>query len=258
MPIVRRAPRKVITSQLTAEITGSPVPVTVVRSSRRRRTIAVAVVAGTIRMQVPMASTDGQLADLLARKATWIAGRLRSARAVSQPTPLVDGATVPYRGQELTLRIEARPIRRSLMVHCGNELRVQIPASTPKQEWPEAVSQALLSWYRERAAEVLPAVASHWATLSVLVPERVLIRDQRRRRGSCGPDGTIRLNWRLILLEPALADYVVVHEIAHLRHRHHQATFWDEVARLIPNHRDCRRRLNAEGKALSGPFDGSS
>ena len=79
---------------------------------------------------------------------------------------------------------------------------------------------------------------------SRLVATRVLVRDQRRRWGSCATDGTIRLNWRLIMLEPDLADYVICHELVHLRHRHHQASFWAEVAALIADHRERRKRLN--------------
>jgi predicted metal-dependent hydrolase len=78
----------------------------------------------------------------------------------------------------------------------------------------------------------------------------MLIRNQHRRWGSCGPDGTVRLNWRLILLEPRLAEYVVVHELAHLRHRHHQAPFWQEVSRLMPDYLDRRRELSAAGRQL--------
>jgi predicted metal-dependent hydrolase len=77
------------------------------------------------------------------------------------------------------------------------------------------------------------------------------MRDQKRRWGSCSPDGTIRLNWRLVLLESALAEYVVVHELAHLRHRHHQESFWQEVARLVPDHVSRRRQLRDAGKGLA-------
>ena len=83
-------------------------------------------------------------------------------------------------------------------------------------------------------------------------PDRseVLIRDQRQRWGSCAPDGTLRFNWRVVMLAPALAEYVVVHELAHLRVRSHSTEFWGLVSRVIPDAQQRRRRLREAGKDL--------
>ena len=79
---------------------------------------------------------------------------------------------------------------------------------------------------------------------------RVLVRDQKRRWGSCSSDGSIRLNWRLVMLDPALIDYVVVHELAHLRVPNHSPRFWTEVERWIPDSRHRRRQLREAAKTL--------
>ena len=79
---------------------------------------------------------------------------------------------------------------------------------------------------------------------------RVLIRDQRRRWGSCARDGTLRFSWRAMMLEPALIDYVVVHELAHLTHQNHSADFWDLVRSAMPDADDRRRRLREAGRSL--------
>jgi predicted metal-dependent hydrolase len=78
----------------------------------------------------------------------------------------------------------------------------------------------------------------------------VLLRDKKRRWGSCAKDGTLRFNWRLVMLEPAIVDYVVVHEIAHLVRPHHRPSFWAEVERLIPDYRARRKRLGEQGAGL--------
>lgn len=252
-PIRRQRPgagRAETMSHLTVEVAGAPVTVTIVRSRRRRRTIAIAVEAATVVVRAPMASTDPQLIALLRRRADWIAGRMSRTPAVHHVRPLVSGATVPYRGEALTLNIERRPIRRSAVGRHGDTLHVQVPSSIPDTEHQEAVQQSVSGWYRAEAAEVLVGIVRHWSAISGLEPARVLVRDQRRRWGSCGPDGTIRFNWRLVLLDPGLAEYVVVHELAHLRHRNHQAPFWQEVSRLLPDHLERRRKLTAAGREL--------
>jgi predicted metal-dependent hydrolase len=80
---------------------------------------------------------------------------------------------------------------------------------------------------------------------------RVLTRDQRQRWGSCGPDGTLRFNWRIVMAEPTLIDYVVVHELLHIQIRNHSQEFWSAVAAVMPDYRVCRTRLREMGPYLT-------
>ena len=78
----------------------------------------------------------------------------------------------------------------------------------------------------------------------------VLIRDQRQRWGSCTPDGTLRLNWRVVMLQPELAEYVVIHELSHLKVSSHSAEYWAQVSSLLPDAQQRRQRLREVGKML--------
>ena len=80
---------------------------------------------------------------------------------------------------------------------------------------------------------------------------QVLIRDQRQRWGSCAPDGTLRFNWRVVMLRPKLAEYIVVHELAHLKANSHSAEFWTLVSNLLPDAQQRRRLLREAGRMLS-------
>ena len=95
----------------------------------------------------------------------------------------------------------------------------------------------------ERAGHALSAAVERWAPVVGGTPSRVLVRNQKRIWGSCARDGTLRLNWRLALLEPSLIDYVVVHELVHLQVRNHQRDFWSAVEAVLPDFRERRRRL---------------
>lgn len=114
---------------------------------------------------------------------------------------------------------------------------------------PAGRRAALVAWYRARAAERLPERVAQWAQrIGVAVPA-VLIREQRRRWGSCDPGGTLRLNWRAVQLPWRLIDYVIAHELVHLRHKDHTAAFWTELGRHLPDcdaRRDELRRRGAE------------
>ena len=78
----------------------------------------------------------------------------------------------------------------------------------------------------------------------------MLTRDQRQRWGSCAPDGTLRFNWRTVMLPPMLTEYVVVHELAHLTVKSHSTEFWGLVSKAMPDAQRRRRRLREVGQTL--------
>jgi predicted metal-dependent hydrolase len=106
---------------------------------------------------------------------------------------------------------------------------------------PAEVEQHL----RTLAARELPQRLQELARLHGFAAPAVSIRNQRTRWGSCSPSGKISLNWRLVQVPPAVRDYVLLHELTHLRHLNHSARFWRELARLCPDHAEARRWLNA-------------
>lgn len=237
--------------RLIVELNGVATEATIIRSSRRRRTIAISVEAGSVKVRVPMRATRAQVEEAVRKHGTWVLARLAEPARELAELQFATSERIPYRGDFLTLCVRTAQVRRVLFRHEAESLLVDLPQSLETGEQrASAMKSELARWYRSRAVEVLVELTNHWASVSGLVPAKVFVRDQRRRWGSCAPDGTVRFNWRLILVEPALAEYVVVHELAHLRHRNHQSEFWAEVAGLIPDHLARRKRLTAIGRTL--------
>ena len=115
----------------------------------------------------------------------------------------------------------------------------------------EPIRRAIVAWYRVRAAERLLASVEHWRSrLGSGETPRVLIRAQRQRWGSCAPDGTLRFNWRTVMLPPALIEYIVVHELIHLTIKTHSTDFWALVSKAMPDAQQRRRHLREAGQAL--------
>ena len=126
-----------------------------------------------------------------------------------------------------------------------------MPETLNGEDRYQSIRGAAVQWYQERAAERLPeTVERWWPLLGRGEMSRVLIRDQRWRWGSCAPDGTLRFNWRAVMLKPALIEYLVVHELAHLTHRNHSKDFWDLVSKVVPDALQRRKSLREEGRRL--------
>ncbi len=103
---------------------------------------------------------------------------------------------------------------------------------------------------RERARKELPPRLLEMAAQHGLTVTGVSIRNQRTRWGSCGRDGKISLNWRLVLMPPPVRDYVLIHELMHLRRLDHSPAYWKLVAAACPDYRDARQWLRLNGPAL--------
>jgi predicted metal-dependent hydrolase len=109
---------------------------------------------------------------------------------------------------------------------------------------PAAVEREL----RMRAARELPVRLRELAAQHGFTVRAVSVRAQRTRWGSCSPTGRISLNWRLIQLPASVADYVLLHELAHLAHLNHSARFWKELERICPWHREARAWLRGNAR----------
>src|SRR5262245_58801984 len=166
--------------------------------------------------------------------------------------------------------VRHRRARRYLLrVDSDGRVRVTIPRGGSKREADEFVGRhldwiarerariapSILSFedrhaHRTRARAELPARLLELASQRGLAVTRVSIRNQRTRWGSCGRDGHVSLNWRLVLMPPDVRDYVLIHELMHLRRLDHSRAYWRLVAASCPGYREARQWLRTNGPAL--------
>ena len=112
------------------------------------------------------------------------------------------------------------------------------------------IQHLVMQWYQERALEWFAARMDHFAPLVGVEYRALRLSNARTRWGSARSDGAIALNWRLLHYAPPVIDYVVVHELAHLRHMNHSAQFWATVAQVLPDYALRRQQLHAQPAPL--------
>ncbi|MDA1010587.1 MAG: SprT family zinc-dependent metalloprotease, partial [Chloroflexi bacterium] len=195
---------------------GFAIPYRVVRSARRRRTVELRLERDGVRVAAPLRTPSAEIEAFVRSRLGWIQKQLAKLPPPPRTPHLESGGSVPYLGRMLPLEVVEGPVRRPRVQLDLLGLRVIHPP-VRDQERSAVVETALVGWYRARASEELPRRLQAWASRLGYAPSRVLVRDQKRRWGSCAPDGTIRLNWRLVMMPPDVADYVVIHELAPLR-----------------------------------------
>ena len=216
------------------------------RSARRKKTVQITVERGGVLVAAPAATPKKELRSIVLKRAGWILRQASTERAEAPAKRFVSGQTFPYLGCDVRLVLEMADSSESSVSFEGATLRVFVPAGLPDADRAGLIRNALVDWYCARAAEHIPDhVDRWWSRLGRGDKPRILIRNQRRRWGSCAWDGTLRFNWRVMMLEPALVDYIVAHELAHLTVRNHSSDFWSLVARHVPDVKQRRQRLRA-------------
>ena len=223
---------------------------TIRRSPRRKKTVAVTVdPVGSVLVVAPVGLASVRLDEIVTRKAPWIVQRLRRAESHGPPPApreFTSGESVLYLGRHYRLKVHPGATGTARLR--GGWLHVPAPAGARQAG---QVRAALVAWFRRHAAERLPERVEAWRAKADVAPPRVVVADQRKRWGSCDHHGTIRLNWRIVQAPMRLVDYVVVHELVHLRHRGHGRDYWQAVGRVMPDYERRREELRKCGFALA-------
>jgi len=223
----------VILSEETFPVDGHSVPLTVVQSRRARRYILRFRADGTVRLVVPRNGSITEARRFAAGQQAWLKRQItfffnRPARAREWQV----GTEILFRGEPT--KIES--VENSRSIRLGTEM-VAIPATAID------LRPAIEKHLRALALRELPGRTMEFAARHGLAVGKVTIRNQRTRWGSCSASGTISLNWRLVQVPAFVCDYIILHELMHLRQMNHSVRFWREVASVYPDHEAARRWL---------------
>lgn len=217
---------------------------TVIRS--RRRTIAIEISRdGEVLVRAPLRLVRREIAAFVEEHREWIALKLAQAKrrtTHAAPRRFREGETFLFLGERHRLRFDAG----------GEYLRKENGEFLLGADLASRAGDLFRTWYRARAREVFEDRVSHFAPRMGLYCRAVRITDARERWGSCSASGTLNFSWRLVMAPPAVIDYVVVHELAHLAEMNHSRRFWDCVAGVLPDHRARRKWLREHEHFLDG------
>ena len=214
-----------------------------VRNRQARRYILRLRPDGTARVTVPRGGVIAEAQRFAERNTAWLERQLlRQALRPLRPVAWLVGMEILFRGNRV--RLEAGVNGESGVVRFGGQTLAVADATGDLRP---AVEQHL----RQLAARELPPRVLELAALHNLPVRRVTVRNQRSRWGSCSRRGTISLNWRLVQAPDFVRDYLVLHELAHLKEMNHSRRFWNEVARLCPGFREAERWLKQHSALLA-------
>ena len=209
----------------------------------QRRTIGLAIDHRGLRVGAPTRARLGDIESLIRQHGQWVLDKLAAWR--ERPTPntqeITDGTIIPLLGEPLTIALTS--LGRARWQFGPQTLYLQPTATaSPAQVLEQALRDKARAVFAER-------LAIHAPRLGVAVPP-LRLSSAKTRWGSCSHHGGISLNWRLVYMPLAVIDYVVCHELAHLKEMNHSPRFWSVVEQLCPDWRKLRLELRHQARQI--------
>jgi len=210
----------------------------------KRRTIALIIERdGSFTVRAPMRAPHAAIETFIQQKADWITRTRKKIKSI-EPTvgkQYADGEKFLFLGSSFDLKLVGLQ-KHSLHFDSGFTLR---QSAQIKGE------QVFTRWYKSRAFEIISERVEKYSQQYNFAPKQVKISSAKTRWGSCSPNGTLNFTWRLVMAPLDVIDYVVVHELAHLRVKNHSSKFWKAVEVIYPEYKKQRKWLRENGGKLN-------
>ena len=223
----------------------------IVYSKKRRKAAIVVCPDLKVEFRAPHGLSREAIREMVQKKAGWVWEKLdwfEANRLPNQEKRYIDGEMYLYLGREYPLKIlHMGGVNKSLASFSGAELTVLIPEAVSEELKPTLVKKAVWDFYRDCAeSDVDRLLKVYSEKLKISLPV-FKVKHQKRRWGSCSADNVLRINFQLMMAPPEQLEYVVVHELCHVKEKNHSARFWKLVGELMPGYEVHRKNLKKDG-----------
>ena len=219
---------------------------TVIRTKRRTIAIHIDPLKGVL-VRAPKRGHTSEIRKFLLKKAPWILKKLELARRQAAEIPrhnFMAGDIFLFRGEEYSLTFETA--KKNGVDIAGHYIVIGLKPETPREKVPDMLKK----WYIAQARKTFNERVTVFSPDIGAKPVRIAIRGQSKRWGSCSAKGNLNFNWKLVMAPPSILDYVVAHELCHLKHPNHQSEFWKLLGAIMPDYASRRDWLKQNGHKL--------
>ncbi|WP_427036595.1 M48 family metallopeptidase [Cytobacillus pseudoceanisediminis] len=208
-----------------------------------------------IRLITPHGITDKQIEEIIQKKAPTILQKLKEINEITEP-PLpkefVSGEKFKYLGRNYRLKVYREDgLQKAKLSFTRGRFIATIPDKMDEDEKRQQLMGLFKTWYLEHGkSKIQSRLKMHGAKMGV-TPNDVQLKEQRMRWGTCTAEGNIYLNWRIIMSPMPIVDYVLVHELAHLKYMNHTNDYWNFVRSILPDYEQRKEWLRVNGPTLT-------
>ena len=227
----------------------------------RRKTLSLQVKQGRVFVRAPLHIDEQYIKTFIEKKQAWLNAKItQQNQATDLSCNFNQGDQLLLLGQWVTLNIHWTDCaqrtcnKENVFLTSGSSnqqiLNVNMPRTSNNASQLEEVKKQLEGYLKQQAQVIILPKVAQYAQLTQLSPVSVKIRQYRARWGSCNNRGELSFNYLLMMLPLAVIDYVIVHELCHLQHLNHSASFWQLVAKYFPDYQEAKHWIKLNHSAL--------
>ena len=229
------------------QIQGDGFTVTV-KKSNRRKTTALTIKRGEVFVHIPTRLPIVIAQQFIKEKTAWIKQKLeQQSLRMPMERDFINGEVLLFLGEKHTLQLVEKSAPVSVL---KNEQNINVHGRLNRLS-KAAIRAAIILWFKHQAAEYLSHRTHQLSIKTGLKPKSITIKTYKARWGSCGIHGDIQFNWKLMLAPPEIIDYVIIHELCHIKQHNHSAAFWHLVEQHYPYYIMSRNWLKYNGYNLN-------
>ena len=221
-----------------------------IRESSKAKKLTINVTPDCVEVVVPSGTEKKAIEDILRKRRRWIYNKrdelldgLRMVQGV-YPENYLSGSKIMYRGRMLRISVRGISGITEPSVTYKTGFYIDVPEGLPEQERKLMVKSVLENWMKSHVLQDCRSFIRKYSEKFSQSPNGVRIKEQKRLWGSCGKDGVLYINWHLIHAPLRILEYVVIHEMVHLKYRNHTEEFWNRLKSLYPTTSDCENWLS--------------
>jgi len=218
---------------------------TIIRSSRRK-SMALVIKQGEVIVRIPAKLAVSTAQHFVDKKSYWIKQKLQQ-RPVTQEKVYANGESFLFLGETYELKIHNSSAENTIKQE-DNVIQLY---TKKKDMTADGIKRQLEKWYRQQANTILTSRFFQLAEAHQFSPKSLIVKTYKARWGSCCRSGEIQLNWKLVMAPEKVIEYVILHELCHLHHHNHSASFWQLVADVCPTFREHKLWLRQNGDRLT-------
>ena len=215
-------------------------------SKKRKKTISLHIKEdGKILVYAPCATPKSEIEKFVLSKQSWVSEKLSEKEKAVKPAEkhFLPGEEFLYLGELYPMEIVNGP-------HQGPPLKLSFGRFILSQNCTKEARDSFIQWYKKEAKEKLSERIHHYSNRLQLFPRGIKITSAKSRWGSCSRDNNLCFSWRIIMAPLTVLDYVLIHELVHIREKNHSQRFWRSLASIMPDYKKHRRWLRAHENLL--------
>ena len=219
-----------------------------VRSRRRKKTMTLRIDRqGRVVIRVPLYTVKNDIDKFFEQNRAWVARKMAERRAIQEmckPKSFVPGEEFLFLGKSYPLRLGETNGKVPTLSFCSGEFTL------PENHVAKA-RDLFVKWYKTRAWEKITEKVLYYSKRLDLVPQGTRLMTARTQWGSCSPDNRLSFNWKLVMAADAFIDYVVAHELLHIKEKNHSHRFWGALESFMPDYRERKAWLDDNAHLLN-------